>query len=215
MHPQPPHRGNPQRRVVEDQDATQPAVEEDESADETTEDEDEKEVAPVVEPIQSDQRKIAKRKNTSAFPSLDDFIRTGSFRRPDASTPEGRDEAKRFVERMLSTGKMHPELLKMWRSRDVKADTREEALSYDKETKSRDEVYDVSDKQQKEAIQVMMAARLTVFCHFQMFRDANIGVQFLEKLVRDQMRAMGMKKYKEDRTPKTIKNRLNFSQVGF
>ena len=50
-------------------------------------------------------------------------------------------------------------------------------------------------------------------CHFQMFRDADIGIQFLERLVRDQMAEMGMKRYKEDRMPQLIKKRFNASQV--
>ena len=141
LFPPPPH-----RIVKKDEDATQPAVQEDDdnSAGETTEDENDKEVAPVVKPSQSRQQNPGKKRNGSAFPSLDHFIQTGNFIRPDASTPEGMDETKRLVEAMLRTGKMHPDLLKTWRSRDVKADSREEALRYKKETENRDQVYDVS-----------------------------------------------------------------------
>ena len=136
LFPDPPH-----RKTEEDKEATQPAVQDDDdkSADETTEEDDNKEVAPVVEPIKSVKQRIG-----SAFPCLDRFIRTGDFRRPAADTPQGLREAKGLVEKMLSTGKMHPELLKMWRSRDVQAESREEALHYDRETKSRNEVYNVS-----------------------------------------------------------------------
>ena len=146
LFPDPPH-----RRKDEDKEATQPAVQDDDdkSADETTEEDNDKEVEPVVEPVKSQQQKPAKQRIGSVFPCLDHFIQTGEFRRPDATTPEGLQEAKKLVEQMLRTGKMHPELLKTWRSRDVQADSREEALSYDKETKNRDEVYDVSGETQE------------------------------------------------------------------
>ena len=154
LFPKPPH-----RIVKKDEEATQPAVQEednDESADETAGDKEEEEEVTKEnkmptqtrpqKPIQERKQPPAKQNNGSSFPCLDRFFRTGNFRRPDADTPEGLDETKRLVERWLRTGKMPPALLKMWRSRDVKADSREEAISYDKETKSRDEVYDVSDK---------------------------------------------------------------------
>ena len=220
MHPQPPH-----RKFVEDDDATQPAVEGEEEdtmgeEEETTPDEEEEVEERTATPPPEERRKSTpsdkKTRPGSRFPALDYFFNAKKFKRPNPNTPEGRDEGKRLIALWLETGKMPPELLKSWNSRGVKAHNHEEGKLYAKEGRDRIQVYQVSDKRQgttKSCESGPDGREVNLQPPLQMFRDAGINVSFLEALVREQRRRAGMIKYHEDRTPQGVKSRLGYNQV--